>query len=1073
MATYFWVGGTGTWDGSDTTNWSLTSGGAGGAGVPTFADDATFNASSGTGTVYLTTGATCKNFTASAVTVNTAFYSDYTPVTVYGNLNIGANATLIATPVNITFKGATTGKTVAVSNTSFINSLLYDEVGGGWTQSASTVGGITVTNGSLTFSGIITTPTITVNGGTLVTGAFSHNNYNIFNTGFGGSVIVSSGTVNFTGSTFKLGTNALANDVTFNEFTIASGVTFTGAPNVTMGVTTALSSSNNYFNGAGKTYGTFNIFGGQNEITGANTYTAFNCTGIDNVNSYLTVSANQTITGAFTVQGNTAATYRLSVTSNLAGTARTFTLSGATAGTKILKWVNLSDITITNSGAALTPTLVGDCLGNTVPAGTFPAAISCYAKTGATPSFNYSTTALWYTTSGGATSISSVGGRVAPLPQDNVFFDASTGVGSITIDMGVLGTNLNFTNWNAGAGAFAGSSVQPVTILGTVTSPGPAFTNVTSVCFGTRTTSTFTPPSGIQDFYFNNSGATITLGAVFPSATFLNLYFCSGTFSTANIDITARTIAFNLSLVGAACGAPTSANTINLGSSIVTLTASGNSSTLWSATVNTTVNAGTSKIKLTGRSGGTGFYVGQKTFIGGGGTYYDLEFANTNTSNDSVYAYMDVSGCTFNSWLNSNTRLTHIALTAGATVTVGTLNLNGSKGAGLLISNAGGDVAGNIQSQTTISLSNNSTTTYTAFVGVNKTGAGTLTAKNVANLGNNTGITFPALTRTYVFTGNAGSANTGSFAIPGNFAGSCALVAIGGGGSGAYITASGSGGGGAGGLAITSNINISALQTLYYSAGLGGVAPSVSGAGVAGGRSYISTIAGVSTEKNAAVSSGGTGATTLGYGGSGGGSSNSNGLLLYVGGDGGGLGSGVISGSGGGSAPSLLYHGGLDGASATSTIGTAVGGAGGGGQKTAGTTNAITTGGNGGQNLSGTAAAGGASGVAGAAGTLGGGGGGGGSSAAGGAAGYNDEFTYVQLNGAFVNGALGPSGGGGGGGQNNSGAGGIGGAPLIGGGGGGGGRGSTSVGTSGNGGVGMVAFIFEYYPAVSQATFIG
>ena len=31
MATYYWVGGSGTWDGSSTTHWATSSGGAGGA----------------------------------------------------------------------------------------------------------------------------------------------------------------------------------------------------------------------------------------------------------------------------------------------------------------------------------------------------------------------------------------------------------------------------------------------------------------------------------------------------------------------------------------------------------------------------------------------------------------------------------------------------------------------------------------------------------------------------------------------------------------------------------------------------------------------------------------------------------------------------------------------------------------------------------------------------------------------------------------------------------------------------------------------------------------------------------
>jgi hypothetical protein len=51
MANRFWVGGTGTWTPSGTTNWSATSGGAGGASAPVVGDIARFDSNSGTGTV--------------------------------------------------------------------------------------------------------------------------------------------------------------------------------------------------------------------------------------------------------------------------------------------------------------------------------------------------------------------------------------------------------------------------------------------------------------------------------------------------------------------------------------------------------------------------------------------------------------------------------------------------------------------------------------------------------------------------------------------------------------------------------------------------------------------------------------------------------------------------------------------------------------------------------------------------------------------------------------------------------------------------------------------------------------
>lgn len=50
-STCFWVGGSGTWDNSSTAHWSNTSGGASGAGPPSSTESATFDASSGGGTV--------------------------------------------------------------------------------------------------------------------------------------------------------------------------------------------------------------------------------------------------------------------------------------------------------------------------------------------------------------------------------------------------------------------------------------------------------------------------------------------------------------------------------------------------------------------------------------------------------------------------------------------------------------------------------------------------------------------------------------------------------------------------------------------------------------------------------------------------------------------------------------------------------------------------------------------------------------------------------------------------------------------------------------------------------------
>lgn len=51
MASRYWVGGSGTWNSSNTANWSTSSAGPGGASVPTQADSAYFDINSGGGTV--------------------------------------------------------------------------------------------------------------------------------------------------------------------------------------------------------------------------------------------------------------------------------------------------------------------------------------------------------------------------------------------------------------------------------------------------------------------------------------------------------------------------------------------------------------------------------------------------------------------------------------------------------------------------------------------------------------------------------------------------------------------------------------------------------------------------------------------------------------------------------------------------------------------------------------------------------------------------------------------------------------------------------------------------------------
>lgn len=100
MATYYWVGGSGSWNSFDSSRWSLTSGGAGGAGVPTVDDTVIFNsASSGVSYVVQCDGSgQCGQITTSIPATGTLTFSN----TVSGSsVLFTATSFTIAQTVNI------------------------------------------------------------------------------------------------------------------------------------------------------------------------------------------------------------------------------------------------------------------------------------------------------------------------------------------------------------------------------------------------------------------------------------------------------------------------------------------------------------------------------------------------------------------------------------------------------------------------------------------------------------------------------------------------------------------------------------------------------------------------------------------------------------------------------------------------------------------------------------------------------------------------------------------------------------------------------------------------------------
>lgn len=173
MATRYWVGGSGTWNSSNTTNWSATSGGAGGASAPTFADNVIFDANSGTGADTVTaTGsvAQCAGFkydaaaliviTGGAVAVYGTFETYRNSSTALSTLDVSLYGSSITMALNsyvswliILAAPATATGNIYAKNITISAPYTLDLNSNSLTTNNTTING-TISNGSVYFSGL-------------------------------------------------------------------------------------------------------------------------------------------------------------------------------------------------------------------------------------------------------------------------------------------------------------------------------------------------------------------------------------------------------------------------------------------------------------------------------------------------------------------------------------------------------------------------------------------------------------------------------------------------------------------------------------------------------------------------------------------------------------------------------------------------------------------------------------------------------------------------------------------------------------------------------------------------------
>jgi hypothetical protein len=248
MATYFWVGGAGTWDSTTTTNWSLTSGGLGGLGVPNNTDTANFDANSGTGTV---------SVDATAVSLSTTFNSANI------NLSLTGSPTICTAAGIFTFTQGT-----LTLNTFTLSCGRFNSTNANIRTIAFGTGNITLTANSTTLWTTATATNFTVTGTPVInatySGAVGTRVFTIGNAGetnaislnvTAGTDIVQLGTtsgsyrnINFTGFSGSATVNNAIN--VFGNLTISTGMTVNAG---TSAITFAATSGTQQITTNGKT----------------------------------------------------------------------------------------------------------------------------------------------------------------------------------------------------------------------------------------------------------------------------------------------------------------------------------------------------------------------------------------------------------------------------------------------------------------------------------------------------------------------------------------------------------------------------------------------------------------------------------------------------------------------------------------------------------------------------------------------------------------------------------------------------------------------------------------------------
>lgn len=610
MANRYWVGGAGTWDATTTTNWSASSGGAGGASAPTSSDSVIFDTLSNATayTVTLGTNAVCLDMTVGKPLAGnvTMSLSATAVINCYGSLTLAATGiTWTGTSGSkLFFLATSTGKTITSNGVNLGSTYLtLNGVGGGWSLGSAFLSGGTFA---------------------ITTGTFDTANYNLTIYNFlanAGTKTISLGSSTVTITAAPFGTEWLMTSATTTFNCGTSLITFT---NRIYG-----------FNSGGQTYNNISFLTAQNVSTGVSggaficnnlTFRKYSALGL----GLFVIYNNITVNGTFTIQsGNTDNTYRCMLASDTIGTPRTITAAATAFG----NGADFRDITAAGTASPFNLSSVGggDCGGNTNI--TFPTTKTVYWVSPA--SANWSG-AVWSTTSG-----NTGGGTTAfPLAQDSIVIDNAglTTGNTITLDSPFSIGSLSFAN-RSNAATFATGSQAP-SFYGDYTLSSAITTSGTGVL-------TFAKQSGIATI--KSAGVTLTtsitvnapLGTVRIDGNLTLGSTLTFTLTSGTLDLTNNGAGNYVLSTGVFSSSNSNTRAITFGAGNITLT--GSNTTIWATSTDTNLTVTGAATVNASYSGATG----TRTFLNGATTTSSRSISVNVTAGTDIVAMSSFNNINF------------------------------------------------------------------------------------------------------------------------------------------------------------------------------------------------------------------------------------------------------------------------------------------------------------------------------------------------------------------------------------------------------------------------------------------